>query len=173
MHLMDRAVAIANEFLAKAGAKGLSQMQIQKLVYFAHGWTLAVTGKPLTSDEPQAWLYGPVYSDLYDHTKFFGKEPINRLLTPDDDDALRFFIPELAHQKPYKAELSETESDIIDRVWRRYGHISGGRLSALTHQPGTPWSETYNRGAGKNRTIVNELIEKHFLDIAARAEQTA
>jgi len=166
---MDRAVAIANEFLAKAGPAGLTQMQIQKLVYFAHGWTLAVTGHPLTVEEPQAWNYGPVYSDLYDHTKYFGKKSINRLLTPDDDDAMRFFSRDPAPAQPYRAALSPVEKDIIDRVWSRYGSLPGSRLSAMTHQAGTPWYETYAGGEGKNRAIPNPLIQQHYVDIAEGA----
>lgn len=162
---MDRAVAIANEFLRKAGTAGLTQMQIQKLVYFAHGWTLAITGQPLTSEEPEAWNYGPVYSDLYDHTKYFGKNPINRPLTPDDDNAARFFLEMPSGAPAYRADLSATERDVIDRVWKRYGKLSGARLSAMTHVPNTPWWQTYDGGKGKNRTIANELIRQHYIDI--------
>ncbi|HQS97664.1 MAG TPA: DUF4065 domain-containing protein, partial [Novosphingobium sp.] len=75
---MDRSVAIANEFLRKAGAVGLTQMQLQKLVYFSHGWALGLTEQPLTTDGPEAWAYGPVYPDLYDHTKFFGRGSITK-----------------------------------------------------------------------------------------------
>ncbi|MEW9855898.1 Panacea domain-containing protein [Novosphingobium sp. M1R2S20] len=162
---MNRAVAIANEFLAKAGSAGLTQMQLQKLVYFAHGWTLAITGEPLTAEEPQAWNYGPVYSDLYDHTKYFGSKSIDRLLTPDDDDAARFFLHQASGLPPYKATLTPTEKDIIDRVWKRYGGLTGSRLSALTHQTKTPWSRVFAGGSGKNRTIPNGMIKDHYTTI--------
>ncbi|WP_416366578.1 Panacea domain-containing protein [Sphingomonas aurantiaca] len=76
----------------KTGGDGLTQMQLQKLVFFAHGWTLAETGYALTEDDPEAWVYGPVYRDLYDHTKYFGSGPIGRKITPDDDEAARFFF---------------------------------------------------------------------------------
>lgn len=163
---MNRAVAIANEFLTKAGSSGLTQMQIQKLVYFAHGWTLAITDRPLTEEEPQAWNYGPVYNDLYDHTKFFGKNPINRPLTPDDDDAARFFLEMPSGKLPYRANLTPEERDIVNQVWSRYGKLSGARLSAMTHVPKTPWHQIYDAGKGKNRTIPNEIIKQHYLDIA-------
>ena len=108
---MDRSVAIANEFLRRAGKAGLTQMQIQKLVYFAHGWNLALSNEPLTTDSPQAWNYGPVYSDLYDHTKYFGRGQIDRPITPDDDEAIRFFMDAKSDAKPYKADLSHREKE--------------------------------------------------------------
>ena len=59
---------IANEFIRRAAAekRALTQMQLQKLVYIAHGWNLAINGEKLTHDDPQAWDYGPVYRDLWE-----------------------------------------------------------------------------------------------------------
>jgi uncharacterized phage-associated protein len=161
---MDRSVAIANEFLRKGVP--LTQMQLQKLVYLAHGWTLGLTGQPLTVEQPQAWDYGPVYPDLYDHTKLFGRSPITREITSDDDEPARFF-GRTHNAAPYRATLSPVERSIIEQVWSRYGRLSGARLSAMTHQPDTPWSQTYN--GGKNRSIPNELIQAHYIELAERA----
>lgn len=170
---MNRSVAIANEFLRRAGKSGLTQMQLQKLVYFAHGWNLALSGEPLTSDSPEAWNYGPVYSDLYDHTKYFGRAQIDRPITPDDDEAVRFFMDTKSNAKPYRADLSHREKEIVDRVWSRYGSQSGARLSALTHQAGTPWEQTYKSGFGKSDNIPNNLIKAHYDEIARAATATA
>lgn len=164
---MDRAVAIANEFLRKPGGSALTQMQLQKLVYISHGWTLGLMGQPLTVEEPQAWNYGPVYRDLYDHTKFFGSAPIGRAITPDDDEAARFFLNQPSGAPPYQARLTDQERAIVDTVWTKYGTLSGSSLSSKTHQPLTPWSITYDGGRGKNRTITNELIKQHYVDLAA------
>lgn len=171
MEFMDRAVAIANEFLRKDGGASLTQMQLQKLVYFAHGWSLGLLGQPLTIEQPEAWDYGPVYADLYDHTKLFGRSPIGRELTPDDDQPARFFGHGTPKAAPYRAQLTGSERAIIDQVWARYGRLSGARLSALTHQDGTPWSESYN--GRRNATIDNEVIARHFLELARRAQPVA
>lgn len=170
---MDRSVAIANEFLKMQGGRALTQMQLQKLVYFAHGWNLALNGEPLVDEAPEAWTYGPVFPDLYEHTKFFGKAPIGRLITPDDDEVARFFTRSKSSRPAYMANVSERESAIIRHVWKRYGSLSGPRLSALTHQPGTPWFETYRDGKGKNKPINAELIKGHYDQLAQRARETA
>ena len=50
---------IANEFLRLAAERhtGLTSTQVLKLVYIAHGWSLALLGKPLIGDEIQAWQF--------------------------------------------------------------------------------------------------------------------
>ena len=164
---MDRSVAIANEFLRQPGGAALTQMQLQKLVYMAHGWTLAITGAPLTTDSPQAWDYGPVYPDLYDHTKLFGRGPIGREITSEDDEPARFFGRARGVAQPYRANIDATERSIINQVWARYGPISGARLSSMTHQPNTPWSQIYE--GGRNRVIPNDLIQTHYRELAERA----
>jgi uncharacterized phage-associated protein len=165
---VDRSVAIANEFIRLPGGKGLTQMQLQKLVYFAHGWSLSLANAPLTTDRVEAWDYGPVYPDLYDHTKFFGKAPIGRLITPDDDEVARFFSNSKTGRPPYKADLDSKQRAIISHVSKKYSGLSGARLSALTHQPGTPWFSVYKNGTGRNEEIDNNLIQDHYNVIANR-----
>jgi len=156
------APAIANAFLERHGGLGrLTQMQLQKLSYFAHGWNLAVNGTPLVDEEFQAWDYGPVSPKLYDHTKYFGSSPIDRPITEGDDDKMMFFLLNKQLAAPvYRAQFLASESAVIDRVYARYGTLSAFQMSQLTHQPGTPWHRSYVRG--ENRAIPNELIAEHY-----------
>jgi uncharacterized phage-associated protein len=166
-----RSVEIANELLSQPGALGsLTQMQLQKLTYLANGWNWAVNGENLIGDAVEAWDYGPVYRDLYEHTKFFGKQPLTRLVTPDDSEAARVFgRRDDASAPPYRATLNEWEKAVVGHVWRRYGRMSGAQLSSLTHQHGTPWFETYMT-AGKSKPINQELIKRHYDELADRAQ---
>ncbi len=72
------AAAIANEFLdlAEKDSRKLTQMHVQKLVYFAHGWFLALKREPLVRERVEAWDYGPVIRQLYDAFRSFGSRPI-------------------------------------------------------------------------------------------------
>ena len=58
---------IANCFIrrAKNDHESMSIMRVLKLVYMAHGWTLAVLNRPLIMDRIEAWEYGPVIPTVY------------------------------------------------------------------------------------------------------------
>lgn len=165
-----RAVEIANAFLALPGAAGrLTQMHLQKLAYFAHGWNWAINGQPLIQDGFEAWTYGPVVRDLYDHAKLFGSAPIPRLITPDDSHVARFFGG-TGKAPPYRADLNERESQVIERVLSRYGGLSAVQLVEMTHQPGTPWSNAFSRG--QNTPINEDEVRAYFDAMADRAAET-
>jgi uncharacterized phage-associated protein len=71
---------IANEFIRRGLQEGraFNQMELQKLVYIAHGWCLAFSGQPLTGDRPEAWDFGPVYRRLADALCTFGTDAVAR-----------------------------------------------------------------------------------------------
>jgi len=58
---------IATVFIRRGLEHGraFDQMQLQKLIYIAHGWSLAATGEPLTGDRPEAWDLGPISSPCW------------------------------------------------------------------------------------------------------------
>ena len=153
---MHSSVTIADNFLEKAAAKGrlLTPMQLLKLVYIAHGWMLGLHGRPLISDNVEAWQYGPVIPKLYNVIRHFKSDPVTGPL------------------KAAGLALDEVETDIIDQTFDIYGGKTGPALSRLTHMPGGPWAAVYERGSfGTN--IPNDIIEDHYRQLAAKAESLA
>lgn len=154
---------VANEFIRRSIAEGhpITQMHVQKYVYLAHGWTLALTNSPLVDDRFEAWDYGPVERRLYDALSMCGARPIRRPLRYGDDTPFPSDDGEEA-----AADLSDAERRIIDDVWQQYKEFEAFQLSALTHENGTPWHQVYEKG--KNRAIPNDKIADYFSEIAAR-----
>jgi len=148
---------VANSFLQadfNSGSKSISPMKIQKLVYLTHGWHLAIHEEPAIDGFFEAWPYGPVEDELYHVFKEYGSSPIKDYAKSWDGTAFKAFV------------VSDTNSkfqQVFDQVLKKYMRFSALQLSALTHQPGTPWSITRNTGGG---IIPNELIQTHFQELA-------
>jgi uncharacterized phage-associated protein len=164
--MADWSPAIANEFIRRAAAegKGLTQMQLQKLVYIANGWNLAINGTALTHDNPEAWEYGPVYKELRRALRSYGRATVSRPILNCE------YIPGSFDDDPdaeATANLSPEEKAVVDRVYRDYGKFHAFQLSALTHEAGTPWTRVYANGLGKFDEIPAEMIREHFVELAA------
>jgi uncharacterized phage-associated protein len=155
--------AVANEFLERAHAakRKLTPMQLQKLVYIAHGWNLAIRDEPLTNEAVEAWQWGPVYPSLYDALKRYGSGPIDDQIHRNNwalDDKIR---------GPVIVDFfTGDEEAVLNKVWEQYGDLQAFQLSALTHDKDTPWSECYD--GTRHKRIPDETIRKHFLELASQ-----
>ena len=157
---------IANEFIRRAAAESrtLTQMQLQKLVYIAHGWNLAISGNKLTHDDPEAWDYGPVYTRLWQALKSYGRSGVTREIKNSEYSPGIFDVEN--PDSPACASLTSDEISVIDRVYSDYSKFHAFQLSALTHKEGTPWTEVYAGGEGKFEAIPSDQIREHFVGIA-------
>lgn len=145
-----RSIDIAQKILDLArehlSDHSLTPMQLLKLTYLAHGWTLGILGRPLTKDSVHAWQYGPVYPSLYQAIREFRSDPVE--CVPGATDV----------------QLTPDEHDVLTEVVKAYGDFSGIVLSRLTHAPGSPWSVTWEV-AGRSAVISNDLIEQYYRDL--------
>ena len=151
LHDTHDARAVANEVLLYARSRGikLTIMQLLKLVYLVQGWGLVLLERPIVSQDVQAWQYGPVYPHVYKAFVGRGSAPIEELAA----DRLTGV--------PYRANLDAQEQKILQTVVDSYGQMHAFQLSNIMHQPGTPWSEAYNR-FGPYSAIPEDFIRDHF-----------
>lgn len=158
-------LAIANEFLRRAQLerRSLTHMHLQKYVFLAHGWTLAVSGRPLIEEAFEAWDYGPVVRKLYNALRIYGPGEVIRFIRYGDDTISRQDDAGEAFEI-----LDETESAVIDRVWASYKGFEAFQLSALTHAERSPWDMTFAGGVGRSRFINNDVIGDYFANLAAQ-----
>lgn len=157
---------VATEFIQLAETKGnkLTPMQVQKLVYFAYGWYLAITGERLIDERVEAWQWGPVIPSLYAAFREYGSGPITE---PPyemffDGTNLRLKNFPLVSDDPERDEMAR---QVIRRVWDIYGKYSASQLSGMTHEPNSPWSKTQGK-ENKGTYIPDELIESYFRRLA-------
>jgi uncharacterized phage-associated protein len=79
-------------WLAKDTGSFVSNLKLQKLVYYAQAWHLAIHDAPLFAEDFQAWVHGPVIPELYQKYKVFRWQPITVDITPQLPHALIEFL---------------------------------------------------------------------------------
>ena len=139
-------VAIQILWIALQQGRSFTPMQLIKLAYIAHGWTLGITGESLFKDRVEAWKYGPVIPVLYHKYKSFGNSLIS------------------VNLKNMCDSFDEKSLAITEQVVSGYGKFDGIYLSALTHQQNSPWDITM-RKFGENARISDELIKEYYVGL--------
>lgn len=132
---------VAGWILCEAQRQGLSitHMQLQKLLYYAQGFSLGMSGNALFDDEIEAWTHGPVTSSVYDTYKRYGfaKIPVEqRLAIPDDIEPL------------------------IRALVKEKGRMSAAELRASTYAE-APWRDTLKRDI-ISKDKINECFSALF-----------
>ncbi|RYG87308.1 MAG: DUF4065 domain-containing protein [Alphaproteobacteria bacterium] len=134
--------AIANYILDYCDGRGrrVTNLALQKLVYFCHVWALISRGKPLIRHKFEAWEFGPVLPYLYRSFKNFDRSPItSRAMQIDPTDGQQRVVG-------YDFD-AETES-LLEETVEFYSRLSAGMLVDLSHADGGPWHSVWNH-AGK------------------------
>ncbi|MBF0508059.1 MAG: SocA family protein [Deltaproteobacteria bacterium] len=131
---------VANYFLALKDEEAgdlISNLKIQKLVYYAQGFHLALFDDPLFCEPIEAWTHGPVVPELYHAYKQYGAGDIP---TPE---GLDFSI--------YDQQTTEH----LNEVYSTFGQFSAWKLRNLTHvEP--PWINA------KGGIVTYESMKKYF-----------
>ena len=96
----------------------ITNLKLQKLIYYTQGWHLGIHERPLFDDRLEAWLHGPVQPTLYHALKTYRWNPIS--------------------EDPGEVLLPRTVKAHIDEVLEEYGGKSAYELERLTHAE-DPW----------------------------------
>ena len=138
--------AIANHFLKIASERNaaLSPMKIQKLVYFANGWNLAIRGKRLIDEDVEAWRHGPVIRSLYREFREYGNQDITKPATQTINASTEPWKIEFQVVTPSvddQPENAEFAKQLLNRIWDVYGKYTAIQLSNATHQEANSLAE--------------------------------
>ncbi|WP_284450996.1 Panacea domain-containing protein [Methylophaga thalassica] len=122
---MATALDVAQFFIAHGANSeegGVSNLKLQKLVYYAQGFHLAIFDEPLFDEELEAWTHGPVSPSVYHKYKSNGSSPIPA-----------------AEYEPGEA-FSEEQLEFLAEVHEVFGQFSAWKLRNMTHEE-RPWLE--------------------------------
>jgi uncharacterized phage-associated protein len=137
-----KALYIAYKILKKASASDegelISNLKLQKMLYYMQGFHLACFNTPLFDEDIEAWQYGPVVPSVYDNFKSMGNKGIEY-----NDDTIT---------------LSTEEESLFDEVYSVYGKFSAIGLMNMTHEE-MPWKTT---PAGVGNVISHDKMKSFF-----------
>ncbi len=109
----------------------ISNLKLQKLLYYEQGYHLAYFGTPLFKEEIEAWQYGPVVPNVYENYKMF------------EDNAIVINFTE---------QIEEIQDPVafalFKEVFNVYNRYTANGLVQLTHNE-TPWLSVYPPERGK------------------------
>ncbi|WP_255256289.1 Panacea domain-containing protein [Bacillus cereus] len=141
---------VAKYFLSQSTPNtrySITHLKLQKLVYYAQGWHMALNhGQALFDEEIRAWVHGPVCPDLYDlyrHNQYFEIPPVDA---------------------PETVMNNENVKSTLDLVWHLYGAFDGKFLEELTHQE-KPWltaRKGYRSNENGNNLITHCMMRDYF-----------
>lgn len=117
---MYKASTISDFFIASLHACGdpLSNLKLQKLLYYAQAWHLAIFDTPLFAEQIEAWVHGPVVASEYRRFKGWAWQPIM--------------------DNPTMPTLDGATAEHLQEVLDAYGSKNAYELEQLTHSE-PPW----------------------------------
>ncbi|MHB1563283.1 MAG: Panacea domain-containing protein [Leptospirillum sp.] len=143
---MTSAKNVASYFLSKSDEESgemISNLKLQKLLYYAQGFHLALYDNPLFSENIEAWRHGPVVHDVYALYAQYKAGPI---------------------PAPEEFELNSLDietREFLDEVYNLFGQYSAWRLRDMTHEE-PPWKNAWGDGRRGSETISHQSMKEYF-----------
>lgn len=154
--IMDIAIFIVN-YCAET-KRPISNLYLQKLLYFVHAFFLVETKeqKPLFNSKMEAWAYGPAFPEVYYSFDSYICDKI-----PYQDSYSHFSSLQKIQYNKYNIDTRDRE--IIMYIIDKYRDRSLADIVFYT-QNQTPWSEAYGLyGNNRSKTISNDAIKNYFM----------
>ena len=120
----------------------LTNMKMQKLLYYAFVWYAVEKKEPLFKEAIMAWKYGPVVVSVYKAYEKFGAD----------------IIKEATNGNPNA--LDKFTKSLINDVFSVYGNKTAIELMGLTHSE-APWRDTFNPD-NQNTAIPFEAMVQYY-----------
>ena len=121
--------------------EGITNLKLQKVLYFVQASALVQIHRPLFSDAIEAWEYGPVVPAVYQAYRGYGS---NAIISEEDTSS-----------------LSVEDKEFIARVWGIFGAYSAGKLVDITHAH-TPWKEAYQ---SSDPVISQDSLKEYYASL--------
>lgn len=151
---LDTACKVVNY----ANEKGwsMSNLKLQKVLYFVQGYYLQMVRKPFFEEEIEAWPYGPVVPNVYEQFQKYGSGciPVTNEYTVFD------YIKWKDETCVYDENVfSKDDLAFIEEVVNKLRRYSASDLVTITHLQ-SPWKNAIKKG--KCSIIHKDCIQEYF-----------
>lgn len=121
----------------RGAGDSITHLKLQKLVYYAQAWSLALLGSPLFEEDFQAWTHGPVVPSVWHRFKERGWQALPAV------DEVEGFDPDV--------------EALLRDVLAVYGEHSAKTLEEMTHRD-EPWQRA--RGGLSPEAMSSAIVSK-------------
>ncbi len=129
--------------------ENLTNLKLQKLLYYAQAWHLALRNAPLFDEDFQAWVHGPVLPSQYLRFRSFQWRPIMLEVTRPD--------------------VASDEAAFLNEIVDVFGSETAVALELMTHRE-TPWIEargTLAPDAASSNLISKQSMQQFYRSLGA------
>ena len=131
----------ASSDVSNIDGEPLTNMKLQKLMYYVQGYFIALFRQPaFTDDKIEAWMYGPVVPGVYDYYSKYGHSAL-----PAENSTLEMLV---------------RERRLMMMVYNYYRNFSAVGLMRRTHSE-APWCESLPHGRG---TVISESVMQNYFE---------
>ncbi|MBC9786239.1 DUF4065 domain-containing protein [Heliobacterium chlorum] len=154
--MLESVFDVADFFISKSKPKSdwaITHLKLQKLVYYAQAWHLALYNEKLIDAKFEAWVHGPVCPELYREYCHYGIDEI-------------FIL-----NKSVPKNLNDKTEKFLNAIWKVYGDKSGRYLETLTHDE-RPWKDArigLSKDTKSNRVISESAMAEYYSSLKGSA----
>lgn len=136
--------AIANFVLdfCDSRSRKVSNLALQKIVYFCHVWSLIELHRPLVRHKFEAWELGPVLPYLHREFRLFDRRPIVARATRID--------PVDGSKRIVRYDFDSETEPLLKSIVDFYSRLRAGDLVELSHAEGGPWHTVWHHAGTIN-----------------------
>ena len=130
---------VADWFICRSNSvegDGITNLKMQKLLYYAQGLSMEYTGRKLFNEGIEAWEHGTVVPSVYRRFKLYERNPIT--------------------EDVRQPQMPKDVEAILESTFEEYGQYSAWKLVEMVHNE-MPWKST-----ARNCVIPDSKIYEQF-----------
>lgn len=121
----------------------VSNLKLQKLLYYIQGMYTVPDSDRFFKEEMQAWDFGPVVAEVYKKYRIFGSGS----------------IPSLKEMNEVSKSFTKSDLEFIDSILDIFKPYTASDLVNMTHQE-SPWKDAFAQG--RNQIIPFSSLSRFF-----------